>query len=373
MARTGPGDNSPTPLIILTGFLGAGKTTALNRVLEAQHHRRVAVLVNELGRIDVDAALIRGRAGDVLELAGGCVCHQIGVQRELWSALADVIERSRPDVVVLETTGIAEPDAIVRGLEALARSRPGETSANPGSDEDGAETADDGGPPPGTWSPSAADEARRRALAGLVSARNVAVVTVVDGESGDRHLARHPEARAQVVAADRILLSKLDLATGPTLAAVHAALNELNPAAERAGFPAGGAGAAAMVPWLLEARPRADWRSATGHDGGAATHHHAHQLTAATFVDDAPLVGPALALALESFGDALVRAKGFVALAGEPRRGILQRAGARTVLELGDAWGDEPRVTRLVLIGEDLDEAVVQRRLWACRALAAAT
>ena len=81
----------PVPLIILTGFLGAGKTTILNRVLGAQHHLRIAVLVNELGRIDIDAGLIRARAGDVLELSGGCVCHQIGVQRELWSALHDVV------------------------------------------------------------------------------------------------------------------------------------------------------------------------------------------------------------------------------------------------------------------------------------------
>src|SRR6185369_271550 len=69
--------NDPVPLLIVTGFLGAGKTTVLNRVLGAQHARRLAVVVNELGRIDIDTKLIKSRAGDVMELVGGCVCHEV--------------------------------------------------------------------------------------------------------------------------------------------------------------------------------------------------------------------------------------------------------------------------------------------------------
>ena len=110
---------NPVPLVIVSGFLGAGKTTVLNRVLGAQHHRRLAVIVNELGRIDIDGKLLRARAGDVVELAGGCVCHEVRTQEELWGALDEVIARSRPEVVVLETTGIAEPQAILDGLAAL--------------------------------------------------------------------------------------------------------------------------------------------------------------------------------------------------------------------------------------------------------------
>ncbi|HEY0707336.1 MAG TPA: GTP-binding protein, partial [Polyangia bacterium] len=71
------------PLVIVTGFLGAGKTTLLNRVLGAQHHKRLAVIVNELGRIDIDGRLLRARAGDVVELAGGCVCHELRTMDEL--------------------------------------------------------------------------------------------------------------------------------------------------------------------------------------------------------------------------------------------------------------------------------------------------
>ena len=335
-------DLAPVPLIVLTGFLGAGKTTVLNRVLTAQHHRRVAVVVNELGRIDIDAGLIRERAGDVIELAGGCVCHQIGVQRELWSALGDVVRRSRPEVVVLETTGIAQPEAILRGLEELAK---------PGSAADWATGSTQG-------------------LIDDAPIRVAAVVTVVDAEAGCRQLDRHEEARDQVTAADRILLSKVDLTSAPILADLHRRLHDLNPRAERVAFPPGGAGTAALIPWLLAARsldvrprPRA---TSVSHA------RHAHQLAAATYVDDAPLVAEALLLAVEALGDRLIRAKGFVYLAGESRRGFLERAGNRTSLELGAPWGNEPPLTRLVLIGENLDEAALNRQLWACRVQGAA-
>ena len=320
---------SPTiPLIILTGFLGAGKTTILNRVLGAQQRQRVAVLVNELGRIDIDAGLIRSRAGDVLELSGGCVCHQIGVQRELWSALDDIVSRSRPDVVVLETTGIAEPDAIVRGVEEMA----------------------------------AADVSRDGAAIRVAS-----IVTIVDAEAGLGQLARHDEAREQVRCADRILLTKLDRLTPQAedaLVKLHQQLHELNPQAERVAFPDGEGGTTGLVAWLLQ--PAA--RRSPAPRGRPHAHAHTHQLAAATFVDDAPLLGDALLLVCEALGDRLVRAKGFVHLANESRRAFLERAGARTSLTLGDPWGNEPRRTQLVLIGEDLDDAALQRQLWACRA-----
>jgi G3E family GTPase len=323
--------DSPTiPLIILTGFLGAGKTTVLNRVLGAQQRRRVAVLVNELGRIDIDAGLVRSRAGDVLELSGGCVCHQIGVQRELWSALDDIVRRSRPDIVVLETTGIAEPDAIVRGLDELAA------------------------------------DSSRDASAVRVSS----VVTVVDAEAGLGQLARHDEARDQVRSADRVLLTKLDRlssasdADATNLAELHRQLHQLNPVAERVAFPAGDAGTADLVSWLLQA----EFQHRRNEARAPHRHGHGHQLAAASFVDDAPLLADAVLLVCAALGDRLVRAKGFVHLANQPRRAFLERAGAQTSLSLGEPWGDEPRQTRVVLIGEGLDEAALQRQLWACRA-----
>jgi G3E family GTPase len=303
------------PFTILTGFLGAGKTTTLNRVLSAPQGRRIAVLVNELGRIAIDSRLILSRGGDVLELAGGCVCCKVG--DDLWDGIAEVVRRSAPDHLVLETTGIAEPAAIIDGFHRIP-----------------------------------AEQRRAIALAGLVCA--------VDAEDGVRQLERRDEAREQVACADRILLTKLDRATAAQAAATHQALDRLNPQAERAAFPPTADGTGALVPWLLERRTVA-----------ARNHTHAHrqgQVTAASYADPEPLLEQPLLDLLGDLGDRLLRVKGFVHVAGTDRRGYLELAGAHTSLELREPWADEAPRTELVLIGEDLDEAAVRRRLWACRA-----
>lgn len=307
-----------TPFTLLTGFLGAGKTTVLNRMLSAPQGRRIAVLVNELGKVAIDGRLILSRGGDVLELAGGCVCCKIDTKNDLWDGIADVVRRSRPDAVVLETTGIAEPPAILEGLER----RPEVESA------------------------------------GVVTA---GVVCVVDGADGSSALSRREEARVQVECADRLLLSKLDLASAGAVASLHRELDAINPDAERASFPPGEEGTHALTPWLLERRgPLA-----------RPAHRHAHrqgQLATASFRDEEPLLAEPLLAAIEAWRERLFRVKGFVHLHGEARRGYLELAGGRISLERGEPWGGEAPRSELVIIGDGIDEAALRRRLWACRA-----
>ena len=303
-------------------------------MLAATHGKRIAVLVNELGRISIDTQLILGRGGDVLELAGGCVCCKVDIKNDLWDGIGDIIARSSPDSVVLETTGIAEPAAILDGLVRV--------------------------PDPGT---------RDRILP-------AGVVCVVDAEAGGAALTARDEAREQAIAADRVLLAKLDVASGEAVRRTHAALDAIAPDAERAAFPAGEAGARAMTGWVIEPRrlrPRTE-RGRAHHDHGERDqapgrgHHHAGQLIAVSFTDDAPLVGERVLAVVEALGDRLVRAKGFVHLAGESQRGFVERAGIRTELRHVGEWGPGPRRTELVLIGDGLDEAAIHRALWACRA-----
>jgi G3E family GTPase len=320
------------PLLIVTGFLGAGKTTVLNRALGAQDRRRIAVIVNELGRIDIDTRLIKSRSGDVMELVGGCVCHEVRVQSELWAAVSEVVQRSQPEVVILETTGIAEPWSILDGLDALPR-RTAPVSA-------------------------------------------AGVICVVDAEAGAGQIERHEEARAQVEAADRLLLSKLDLATPEQIVAVHRLLALRNADAERAGFPDGADGTAALIPWLLDTTARSSTAARTaaraggdpGERRGPHQPHQHSQLVAAAFSDEAPLLAEPLMQVCERLGPALVRAKGFVHVAGDSRRGFLERAGLHTTLRYGDPWGEARPRTELVFIGEGFDEPAIRRQLWACRA-----
>lgn len=304
------------PFTILTGFLGVGKTTTLNRMLAAPHGRKIAVLVNELGRIAIDSRLIVARGSDVLELAGGCVCCKMDVKSDLWDGIAEVVARSSPDQVVLETTGIAEPDAILDNLGRV---------------------------------PAAVRD--RIAPAG--------VITVVDAEAGAAQLERHDEARAQVVAADRVLLRKLDRANQTQLAAIRGRVKQLAPTAELASFPDDDDGALAMTSWLLEVRA----------PGVVRRHKHAHahgQLTAAVFADASPLAPDAVMDVLCKLGDRLVRAKGFVRIADDPQAAFIEKAGAQLELRRHLPWPGPPR-TEIVLIGDGLDEGELRRALWACR------
>ncbi len=327
-------DSERVPFSILTGFLGAGKTTVLNRMLAAPQGRRIAVLVNELGRIAIDSRLILSRGGDVLELAGGCVCCKIDVKNDLWDGIVDIIKRSAPDHVVLETTGIAEPALVVEDFCRLPESM-----------------------------------RERIVVAG--------VVCVVDADAGVKQIERRDEAREQVKTADRLLLSKLDLAAPTGLAAVHEHLRRLNPVAEIASFPQSDDGTAALVHWMLEER-YVEAADPEQRVDGAPAHGHLHvhgdgQLIAVSFSDEIPVLAEHVMALIRSLGERLLRVKGFVYVTGqgpvaERPRAFIELAGNYLELREGPVWGTDIPRTELVLIGEDLDEAAIRRQLWACRA-----
>lgn len=108
----------PLPCVLIGGWLGAGKTTLVNQLLRQADGRRLAVLVNDFGELGIDADLITGAAGEVLELAGGCVCCSYGA--DLVGTLRRVAARTpRPDVLLIETSGVADPAAVARTLGLL--------------------------------------------------------------------------------------------------------------------------------------------------------------------------------------------------------------------------------------------------------------
>jgi G3E family GTPase len=103
------------PAIVLGGYLGAGKTTLLNRLLRHAGGRRIAVMVNDFGEVGIDADLVESRDGDVMNLAGGCVCCSVG--SDLIGALVALPQRSPPpDLVLIEASGVAMPGAIARAV-----------------------------------------------------------------------------------------------------------------------------------------------------------------------------------------------------------------------------------------------------------------
>lgn len=112
-------DRSPLPLTVIGGFLGAGKTTLLNRLLRESDRRRLAVLVNDFGSLNIDAELIQSTASDTIALTNGCVCCSIG--DDLTTALINVLESATLyDAVVIEASGVSDPWRIAQ----VARAEP---------------------------------------------------------------------------------------------------------------------------------------------------------------------------------------------------------------------------------------------------------
>ncbi|SMG34404.1 CobW family GTP-binding protein [Paraburkholderia susongensis] len=112
-AAAPPPVRAPIDLAVIGGYLGAGKTTVLNRLLEAPHGKRIAVLVNDFGAVNIDARLVRARSDDVIELDNGCICCTIG------GALVDALTRlaareERPDLLLIEASGVSDPAKIAQ-------------------------------------------------------------------------------------------------------------------------------------------------------------------------------------------------------------------------------------------------------------------
>ncbi len=105
----------PVPILLVAGFLGAGKTTVVNHLLAHAEGRRIAAVVNDFGTISIDAELIAGASDGVVSLANGCICCSL--EGDLLRTLAAILRRSpRPEAIVIETSGVADPADIVRNL-----------------------------------------------------------------------------------------------------------------------------------------------------------------------------------------------------------------------------------------------------------------
>ena len=330
------------PVTLLTGFLGSGKTTLLNHLL--RHQPLTAVIMNEFGEIGLDHQLLEESRGPLALLSGGCVCCQI--QGSLAPTLKNLyMARSGGTLppyrrIVIETTGIADPAPI---LDTLLNER---------------------------WI------AARHRMDG--------VVTLVDSLLGAEQLDDYPEARRQVAVADRLLLSKADLATSAADAALMARLDELNPGAPRYRVVDGAIDPALILDaglfnpkdkhpdvekWLALQRYRpAAGPGPLGGKARAASAHQEERIRSFALTFDTPLDWTGLHSALEMLmafrPKHLLRMKAIVNLEGKEKPVVLH--GVQHLLyppaELS-GWPDADRRSRFVFITADLEEEFVQKLL----------
>jgi len=340
------------PVSILTGFLGAGKTSLLNRLLKDPDLADTAVIINEFGDVSLDHLLVEASSDGIIELSDGCLCCT--VRGELVDTLADLMDRMQTGRikplkrVVIETTGLADPAPVLQSV-----------MGNP------------------------------------VIAQNYrldGVVTVVDAVNGLSTLDHHGEAVKQVAMADRLVISKMTLAGPDAVASLTVRLRELNPRAPLIDGDLPEAGKAGLFECGLydPAGKIADvgrWlQDAAGHDhhghdhdcgqpGHDHHHHHHHHeenrhgddIRSFSIVHDQPIDPMALEMFVDllrsAHGEKLLRMKAIVCMSDKPERPLVLH-GVQTVFHMPQrmtAWPDPAdRRTRMVLITKGLTEAFVR-------------
>jgi G3E family GTPase len=344
------------PVTVLTGYLGAGKTTLLNRILTEPHGRRYAVIVNEFGEIGIDNDLVVGADEEIFEMNNGCICCT--VRGDLIRIIEGLMKRrGKFDAIIVETTGVADPAPVAQTFFV---------------DADVKEAA-----------------------------RLDAVVTLADAKFLLQRLADAPEAKNQIAFADVIVLNKTDLVTPDELAEVEGRIRAINPYAtlhhavkaqvplqavlERNAFD---------LDRILEIEPEFlevedhdhhdhhhdyehhdhECGPDCGHDhahhdhddhGHGLRHYHDEDMHSVSIRHDGEVdpnrFVPWLNDFVQAEGADILRCKGIVALANEPRRFVFQ--GVHMILDgdLQREWrADEKRTTRLVFIGRKLKEEAIR-------------
>ena len=311
------------PVTVITGFLGAGKTTLLNRFLGTPEGQGTAVVVNEFGAAGIDDALLRSSADETVLLGNGCLCciTRTDLQETLRRL---VVERERGEVpdfkrIVIETSGLADPSPIMQTF------------------------------------------ATDRALGEVFHLE--ALVTVVDAVAGLDTLSWSPEARKQAILADRLIVTKTDIADEGASAALAAQLRALNPGAEIHEAVNG-----AIAPGLL-IEPAADRRNPF-----VAEAAHSDGIGSFVLTADKPVPWHAFAKTMDTLmalrGPDLLRVKGFLDVEGCQGPVVVQFVQhlAHPPVEL-QAWPDADRRSRVVFITRNLSERQVLDLFAAVRGL----
>jgi G3E family GTPase len=239
-----------TPLIVITGPLGSGKTTLLRHILDTVSGK-IAILMNEFGEIAIDAKIIQGKNVEMADLGGGCVCCSL--LGEFEAAVNEIIDTVDPDNIVVETTGVAEPDALVFDIQES-----------------------------------------------LTNVRLDGVVTVIDADAMVKYPSVGHTTRMQIEAADAIVLNKIDLVSESELNVIEDKLHSLNEVAS--------------ILRTKRGQVDADLLFGIARERVQAPPHHVHQLEFESFsyTSKATFDRQCFEEFAHSLGTDVYRAKGFI-------------------------------------------------------------
>jgi G3E family GTPase len=313
------------PVTVLTGYLGAGKTTLLNRILTEHHGGKYAVVINEFGELGVDNDLVVDSDEEVFEMNNGCICCT--VRGDLIRIIGGLMKRrGRFDGIITETTGLADPAPVAQTFFV--------------------------------------DDTVR------AKTRLDAVVTVVDAKFLPARLADSHEAAEQIAFAAVIVLNKTDLVTAEELAEVERRIREINKFARihhatKANVP---------ISEILN-QGAFDLERVLAREPDFLTddaHEHNDDVGSVSFEAKRPLnperFNAWMGSLLAQRGQDLLRTKGILAYAGEERRFAFQAVHMMADGAFIGPWKpDQPRVSRLVFIGRNLNRPLLRRGFESCQ------
>lgn len=288
----------PIPILLVAGFLGTGKTTVVNHLLAHAQGRRIAAVVNDFGAINIDAELIAGASDGVVSLSNGCICCSL--EGDLLRTLATLLRRDpRPEFIVIETSGIADPADIVRNLMD-----------------------------PLVWKEAPLET----------------VLCVVDATQPVAMLS-DALLRSQLRAADVVALSKVDLADATACAAMRDAIRSVRPAAVIVDALHGEVPAALLFPADIDSMPVP--REV------APRRPTSDRFETLSWTSEHPVLLPRFQHAIGRLAPKLARAKGlFETVEQSGRLTVFQLAGGRATLAAGGAPAPGVPRTRIVFIAE---------------------
>jgi G3E family GTPase len=323
--------NKHVPVTILTGFLGSGKTTLLNRILKEQHGHRIAVIENEFGEEGVDNdLLLQDREEQIVEMNNGCICCT--VRGDLIRILGDLRERREAgdidyERVVIETTGLADPGPVAQTFFLD-------------------------------------DEIADYFLLD-------AVITIVDAKHGNRQLDEHKEAQEQVGFADRILMSKVDLATDREQEELRKRLARINPRAPIKPVHFGSVDIGEVLDnrgFNLNAILEIDPQFLTSDE-----HEHDDAVQSFVFRSNKPFdplkLEDFLGGLIQVYGQDMLRYKGVLFMKGSDRQTVFQGVHMMMGADTGRRWqpGERPS-SKMVFIGRNLPKETFIKGLEQCLA-----
>lgn len=302
---------SKIDVFILTGFLGAGKTTFLNSLLKTKEFRSSAVIINEFGETSLDHLFVEKGDDQIVEISNGCICCT--VRGQLIESLEKVLEYE-PNRIVIETTGLASPEPILKAIFQFEQLH------------------------------------RNVRFAGMVS--------VVDALNGFDQIERYKEVAQQVGLSDLIVFTKVDLEKERSKQ-MKDAVNQINPAAKILDKRK-----ILEQPLLLNDLSR----KIVFRENISPVNQHSHskEINSLTLHWDLPIERKQIDVFLEllqlAHGDHILRIKGLVSIAGENRPLLIQTAGRHRSEPLFlEEWPDKNEKTRIVVFLENLDPEFVKR------------